>query len=188
MYLPAVHDERATLVNYLGVQLQAVRDATHGLTDEQARSRPLPSDLSLAGLLKHVAWCMSGALVGAGQEPDPALDMEDFYGTFALTPQESLDGMREVYGRLTDRYLRMVNSQDLDATMAMGPFPWYGVTEPREGALRYLVVHHVEEFARHAGHADLLREAIDGAKAAELNAAVQGRPANAWVTPWSPRG
>lgn len=94
--------------------------------------------------------------------------------------------MREIYARLCERYLDMVGSADLDATMPMGPFPWYGVTQPSEGALRYLVVHHVEEFARHAGHADLLREAIDGAKAAELNAAVEGRPANDFVTPWAP--
>lgn len=186
MYPPAVDDERTTLVNYLRVQLHAIRDASHGLTDGQARSRPLPSALSLAGLLKHVAWCMSGALAGAGHEPDPALDMADFYGTFTLTPQESLDGMRETYARLTDRYLQMVASLDLDSTMPMGPFPWYGMTKPRQGALRYLV-HHVEEFARHAGHADLLREAIDGAQAAQLNAAVEGRPANAFVTPWTPR-
>lgn len=70
--------------------------------------------------------------------------------------------------------------------MTQPTFPWFGVSEPREGALRYLVVHHVEEFARHAGHADLLREAIDGAKAAELNAAVEGREANDFVTPWTP--
>lgn len=186
MYFPAVHDERTTLVNYLEQQLNAVRDASHGLTEEQARSRPLPSELSLAGLLKHVAWCMSGALAGAGHEPDPDLDLGDFYGTFALAADESLERMREIYARLCERYLDMVGSADLDATMPMGPFPWYGVTQPSEGALRYLVVHQIEEFARHAGHADLLREAIDGAKAAELNAAVEGRPANDFVTPWAP--
>lgn len=71
MYFPAVHDERTTLVNYLEQQLNAVRDASHGLTEEQARSRPLPSELSLAGLLKHVAWCMSGALAGARTRPGP---------------------------------------------------------------------------------------------------------------------
>ena len=144
MYFPAVHDERTTLVNYLEQQLNAVRDASHGLTEEQARSRPLPSELSLPGLLKHVAWCMSGALAGAGHEPDPDLDLGDFYGTFALAADESLERMREIYARLCERYLDMVGSADLDATMPMGPFPWYGVTQPSEGALRYLVVHHVE--------------------------------------------
>ena len=45
----------------------------------------------------------------------------------------------------------------------------------------------MEEFARHAGHADIIREEIDGAQAAELLAAVEGRPANDFVTPWQAR-
>lgn len=57
--------------------------------------------------------------------------------------------------------------------------------EPRPGTMRYMTVHHVEEFARHAGHADMIREEIDGAQAAALNAAVEGRPANDFVTPWT---
>ena len=63
--------------------------------------------------------------------------------------------------------------------------PWYGMNETRPAKLRHLYVHHIEEFVRHAGHADIIREQIDGAKGAELLAAAEGRPANDFVTPWS---
>lgn len=186
MYLPSIDDERTTLRNYLEVQLRAIRDASHGLSDEQARSRPLASDLSLAGLMKHCGFCMVGALAGAGQLDDPPIDGHDFYGSFTLAEDVSVDAMREIFDDLMARYLALTAELDLDDVMQVPPMPWYGMDEPREASMRYLVVHHVEEFARHAGHADLLREQIDGAKAGELNAAIEGRPANDFVTPWTP--
>lgn len=48
------------------------------------------------------------------------------------------------------------------------------------------LAHHIDEFARHAGHADIIREEIDGAKAMELRFAVEGRAGNAFVKPWGP--
>jgi hypothetical protein len=51
---------------------------------------------------------------------------------------------------------------------------------------RFHLVHHIEEFARHAGHADIIREQLDGASAASLLMAVEGRPGNAFIQPWTP--
>lgn len=187
MYLPSVDDEPTTIRNYLEVQLQAVRDASFGLSEEQARSAPLASTLSLAGLMKHVAWCMVGAMAGAGLLKEPPLDLDDFEGSFTLEPDRSLDQMRELYDDLTTQYLTMIEGLDMGQAMQVPPMPWYGLDEPREAAMRYLALHHVEEFARHAGHADIIREQIDGAQAGELNAAVEGRPANDYVKPWQPK-
>ncbi len=53
---------------------------------------------------------------------------------------------------------------------------------------RFALVHHVEELARHAGHADIIREQIDGATAASLLMAVEGREGNDFVQPWTPAG
>lgn len=191
MYLPTtetpVNDsEIITLRNYLEVQLDAVRDATHGLTEEQARSRPLRSALSLAGIMKHCAWVMQGALLGAGMLDDAPIDQADFVGSFTLEEDTPFDELRALFVDLEPRYLDMVAGVDLDHVMPLGAMPWYGLDESVSGSLRYLVVHHVEEFARHAGHADIIREEIDGATAIELNAAVEGRPANDFVTPWTP--
>lgn len=90
----------------------------------------------------------------------------------------------ETFDEVRDEYMRMCRDGDLDAELPVGPMPWVGMNEARPATLRYLYVHHVEEFARHAGHADIIREEIDGAQAAELLAAVEGRPANDFVTPW----
>ncbi len=53
-------------------------------------------------------------------------------------------------------------------------------------SVRWVLLHLIEETARHAGHADILRESIDGATAVSLVAAVEGWPASDWVEPWSP--
>jgi hypothetical protein len=186
MYLPAIHDERTTLRNYLEVQLDAIRDAGYGLDDDQLRSTPLRSELSLAGLLKHATWCMAGALAASGRMDDPPLDLADFYGSFSLEHDRTSEQLRTAFEAVKPRYLSMIEETDLDAVMTAPPAPWYGIAGGSQIAMRYLVVHHVEEFARHAGHADIIREEIDGAQAASLNAAVEGREPNDFVKPWEP--
>lgn len=186
MYLPAVHDERTTLRNYLEMQLNAIRDAGFGLDDEQLRRTPLRSTLSLAGLLKHATWCMVGALHGAGRLSDPPLDVTDFYGSFSWPQDRPVQELRGIFETVKQQYLTMIGEVDLDAVMPSPPAPWYGLDGGADVAMRYLVVHHVEEFARHAGHADIVREEIDGAQAISLNAAVEGRPGNAFAQPWTP--
>jgi hypothetical protein len=52
--------------------------------------------------------------------------------------------------------------------------------------LRWVLLHLIQETARHAGHADIIRESIDGATMFELMAAVEGWPATDWLTPWTP--
>ena len=104
--------------------------------------------------------------------------------SFTPGEDEDLATLLENYDKLCEQYLALVEEVDLDRVVQVPPAPWYGRNEPAEAAMRYVVVHDLEEFARHAGHADIIREQIDGAKAAELNAAVEGRPANEFVTPW----
>ena len=187
MYFPAIHDERTTLRNYLQVQLQAIRDAAHGLTDEQARRQPLASVFSVSGVIKHCSYVLRSRLAAAGVL-DAKPSYEDFMASFtaSFTPDENEDltTLLEDYDRLCEQYLKLVEETDLDQVVQAPPAPWYGRNEPAETTMRYLIVHNLEEFARHAGHADIIREQIDGAKAAELNAAVEGRPANEFVTPW----
>lgn len=187
MYFPAIHDERTTLRNYLQVQLQAIRDAAHGLTDEQARQQPLASVFSVSGVIKHCSYVLRNRLAAAGvldAKPSYENFMASFTASFTPDENEDLATLLEDYDRLCEQYLGLVEEVDLDQVVQVPPAPWYGRNEPDEATMRYLVVHNLEEFARHAGHADIIREQIDGAKAAELNAAVEGRPANEFVTPW----
>ena len=183
MYFPAIHDERTTLRNYMQVQLQAIRDTAYGLTDAQARRQLLASVFSVSGVIKHCSYVLRNRLAAAGVL-DVKPGYEDFMASFAPGENEDLTTLLEDYDRLCEQYLKLVEETDLDQVVQAPPAPWYGRNEPAETTMRYLIVHDLEEFARHAGHADIIREQIDGAKAAELNAAVEGRPANKFVTPW----
>ena len=185
MYAPAIHDERQTLRNYIEVQLDAIRNAGYGLTEEQARQRPLASALSVSGVMKHAAYVLKMRLAAAGVLEEAPV-FEDFYKSFALTDDESLDDLKVEYSELAALYLDLLDHIDLDAVIQVPPAPWYGRTTAESAAMRYLVVHDLEEFARHAGHADIIREQIDGAQAGALYLAVAGLPANDFLTPWSP--
>ncbi|MDO5094194.1 MAG: DUF664 domain-containing protein [Propionibacteriaceae bacterium] len=184
MYFPAIHDEVTTMRNYIGVQLQAIRDAAYGLTDAQVRERPLASVFSIAGVIKHCAFGMRNQLIASGAL-EGEIRFEDFYASFTLADDESFPELLKTFDDLTQRFLDMVAAADLEEVVNVPPAPWYGQTEPAQAKRRYLVTHALEEYARHAGHVDIIREQIDGAKAAELNAAVEGRPANRFVTPWT---
>ena len=63
--------------------------------------------------------------------------------------------------------------------------PWFP-QDVEAWSLRWVLLHLVQEIARHAGHADLIREAVDGATMYPLLAAVEGWPATDWIQPWSP--
>ena len=184
MYLPQIDDERTTLCNYLEVQLDAIRASAHGLGDDLARQTPLRSALSISGVLKHATFVMKQSLSGAGRhEHDQPFDA--FFDSFAATTDESVESLLDTFDAVRTEYMAMCRQGDLEEEISVGPMPWYGMNEKRRAKLRYLYVHHVEEFARHAGHADIIREQIDGAKAAELLSAVENLPANPFVTPWT---
>ncbi|HEU5007290.1 MAG TPA: DUF664 domain-containing protein [Jatrophihabitantaceae bacterium] len=70
--------------------------------------------------------------------------------------------------------------------MLAPPAPWDGLYTPTDSVQRHALMHHVEELARHAGHADIIREQLDGATAAPLLMAVERREGNDFVQPWAP--
>ncbi|WP_420175027.1 DUF664 domain-containing protein [Luteococcus sp. OSA5] len=187
MYLPQIDDERSTLCKFLQAQLDAVRASVHGLDDEQCRQRPLRSALSISGIVKHITWCMSSSLERAGHaghEQAPG----SFYTSFTPSDDESIEALLTAFDAVREPYLQMCRGGDLEAELPVGPMPWYGMDEARPAKLRYVYVSHVVEFARHAGHADIIREQLDGASAPELLAAVEGWEANEFVKPWQPAG
>lgn len=185
MYLPEIHDERTTLCRYLDAQLDALRTSAHGLDDEQARRTPLRSALSISGILKHCTSVMRSALGRAGHRAHEQ-PFEAYFSSFTPTDEEDLESLLGIFDEVRHAYMTMCEEGDLEAEVPVGPMPWYAMDEARPARLRYVYVHHVVELARHAGHADLIREEIDGAAATELLAAVEGLPANEFVTPWQP--
>jgi uncharacterized damage-inducible protein DinB len=171
LFARPVTDERDALLTFLGQQRMALRAAVHGLTDEQARATPTASSLSLGGLIKHAArterrWVVAGI---AG-EPLPGLwPIENWDADFQLDPGETLDSLTAYYAEtaaMTERIVAGVT--DLGQALAIDP----------EQSVRWVLLHLIKETARHAGHADLIREAVDGQRAGVLHDAYEAERAS----------
>jgi uncharacterized damage-inducible protein DinB len=152
--------EREALCTFLDMQRNALTRKLDGLTDAQARSAPTVSPLSLLGLLKHSAiwerrWfqvVLEGRLF-EGEWPQAPLDdtnAEDF----ALGPDDTVAHWRAYYDEQVAESRRIATTRSLD-TLCARP-------EAADRTLRWVLLHMIEETARHAGHADIIRETLDG--------------------------
>ncbi|MEV5568112.1 DinB family protein [Streptomyces sp. NPDC052196] len=161
-------DERGALLLFVEAQRGALRRAVLGLTDEQAAGRPSASELSLSGLLKHAAECELNWLRMAQEKPnEKQRDLADWHESFRLVGDESVEGVLAFWDQVageTEQFIRAVPS--LDDTFPLPDAPWF--PKDARASMRWLMLHLVEEFARHAGHADIIRESLDGRTAFEL--------------------
>ncbi|MFF3839258.1 DinB family protein [Streptomyces sp. NPDC001930] len=168
-------DERGALLNFVEAQRAAIRRSLLGLTEEQAASRPSASELSLSGLLKHVAEVELNWLRLAQQRPNERQRSQETWGEgFRLVDGETIPEIVEFWAGVakeTEEYIRAVPS--LDDTFPLPKAPWF----PEDGrvSVRWMLLHLVQEAGRHAGHADVIRESLDGKGSFELIAAEQGR-------------
>ncbi|NUO44937.1 MAG: DinB family protein [Streptomyces sp.] len=161
-------DERGALLGYLAAERDAVRRALLGLTDEQAASRPSASELTLAGLLKHVTEVEQGWVARAKGEP-PAVQRTEanWHECFALVDGETVESQL-AYGEKvaaeTEAYVRSVPS--LDDTFPLPNDPWF--PPDSRVSVRWMLLNLIRELSRHAGHADIVRESLDGRSAWDL--------------------
>lgn len=194
--VPPVRDEREGLLAYLAHQRYVLELTAFGLTDDQARSVPSRSSLSVGGLIKHVADTESGWIdlvlqsptTGAGVEEDGAGDGADHYlEQFTMGPDETLADIVSAYAAVAARTTEVIAAiDDLGRAVPVPKgVPWYP-QDVDAWSVRWVLLHLIEETARHAGHADIVREHVDGATAFPLLAAAEGWPASPWMQPWSP--
>lgn len=190
MYAPAQHDEVTGLVNYIDEQLTAIRAAALGLTEEQARATPCRSTLSVGGIIKHAAYIMRGALERLGTElteqPVDAEAYAAFTDSFAVRDDETVAETIEEFDRARAQLLATVAATDPASDTMAPPAPWHGIFDARPIHGRYYLVHLVEEYARHAGHADIIREQIDGVAVPALVLTLAGASANDFFQPYQP--
>ena len=163
--------ERADLLAMLAKARHFLRFTTRDVDDEQARQRTTVSELTLGGLIKHVtaverSWA-SFIVHGPTVAPDftnmTEADYEAWANGFRLLPDETLVGVLAEYedaAKHTDELVATLPS--LDADHPLPPAPW-NPPGARWSARRTLL-HIATETAQHAGHADIIRESIDGAK------------------------
>ena len=153
---PETGDERAMLDGFLDFHRQTLRWKCADLTDEQLKAYSVGSSaLTLLGLVRHITeverWWF---LPFVGEEPDPVYftderPNDDFDALDTVPPAAVFDRLDAELGRIR----AAVAPIGLDAEFVRAGKPF---------SLRWVYLHMVEEYARHNGHADLIREAIDG--------------------------
>jgi hypothetical protein len=157
--------ERVDLLEALAKHRELFLYTVQGLTDEQAAATPTTSELCLGGLVKHVTAVGSRWLDFIVAGPSAIAMDEHSYAEHALgfrmLPGETLSGIVEAYrevGRRTDELVASL--PDLNASQPLPEAPWF---EPgARWSARRVFVHIIAETTQHAGHADIIREAIDG--------------------------
>ncbi|WP_318210612.1 MULTISPECIES: DinB family protein [unclassified Streptomyces] len=168
-------DERGALLDFVEAQRAALRRSLLGLSEEQAASRPSASELSLSGLVKHVAEVELNWLRLAQQRPNERQRSQETWGDgFRLVEEETIPEIVEFWAGVakeTEEYVRSVPS--LDDTFPLPEAPWF----PEDGrvSIRWMLLHLVQEAGRHAGHADIIRESLDGKGSFDLIAEERGR-------------
>jgi uncharacterized damage-inducible protein DinB len=169
LFVAPVPDERTALLAYLDQQRAALRAAVHGLSDEQATAVPSASSLSLVALIRHVVrterrWVVAGL---AGR-PLPGLwPIENWDTEFVLDDGDTLKGVLDgLAAAAVETEAIVAEIEDLGRPCA----------EPESArySARWVLLHLIKETARHAGHADIIRESLDGATARALTRATEG--------------
>lgn len=169
------NDERTDLVDALRRHRGFLRVTVQDLTDEQARTRSTVSELTLGGLIKHVAatersWAdfiVDGPVAGPDWSQvdwaNPPPEVAAWADGHRMTEQDSLPDLLKRYDEVAARTDELVATlPDLNAAQPLPEAPWF---EPGASwTARRTVMHILAETAQHAGHADIIRESLDGQK------------------------
>ena len=163
--------ERADLLATLATHRHFLRFTTRDLTDEQAARRTTVSELCLGGLIKHVTavergWAefiVEGPSALGGVSKMTEADWARRADEFRLLPGETLAGVLADYADVASRTDDLVASlPDLDAAHPLPEAPWFPPNT--RWSVRHVLLHIIAETAQHAGHADIIRESLDGQK------------------------
>jgi hypothetical protein len=151
--------ERDLLSGYLDWYRGVVENKVTGLSVEDARRVMTPAGLSPLGIVKHLgdveqSWFRERF---AGEEINTPWSDEDPLAVFRIEPGETVAGVVDFYRESTEHSRRIVSTTASLDDISVGVSPFYGHV-----SLRWILVHMLEETARHAGHLDLMREQIDG--------------------------
>jgi len=155
--VPFTGDEKESLQASLDRHRDVVRWKLEGLDDGELRRPMTPSGTNLLGLVKHLASVEYGwfcETFGRATEQLPFVQ-DDPEADMRVAPDESTADILAFYARATAAANQVIDELDVEDTGTA----WYGETV----TLRWVLIHMIEETARHAGHMDIVRELIDGA-------------------------
>jgi hypothetical protein len=168
--------ERADILETLTKHRELFRFTVQGLTDERASTRSTASELTLAGLIKHVTQVEKrwADFIVDGPADEPAVDWANidwtnpppevlaYRNAFTMVEGETLAGLLEDYTAVASATDDLVGSVDLDETHLLPEAPWF--TPGSSWTNRRVFLHVLAETTQHAGHADIIRESLDGQK------------------------
>ena len=154
--VPFTGEEKESLQVALDRHRDAVLWKLEGLGDGDLRRQMTPSGTSLLGLVKHLAAVEYGWFCDTfGREAEPMpFDEDDPDADLRIRPDETTGEVLAFYGRARAAADRAIDELEVEDTGTA----WFGEAV----TLRWVLIHMVEETARHAGHADIIRELIDG--------------------------
>ena len=193
---PPASGERQTLLEFLRFNQNAFFAHAYGLTDEQARSKPSVSALSIGGLIKHATGVQRSWMERVKAAPDfPPKDERPFeeivasyQDEYVMGEDETLEQLLEGLRKQNEETLRIFAEADWDTPVPVPhDVPWFP-HDIDNWTVRWAALHMIEELTRHAGHCDIIRESLDGATMYELMAGVEGWPETEWIKPWKPVG
>ena len=164
---PVTADERTTLTEFLDYFRSVLLRKADGLNDSQARMQVGVSQMDMLGLIRHMAgverWWFSQAFIGS-EEPDvwPSDDDED--ADWHHGPNDTLaEALAAMHEEIAKARGIVAATDSLEQVTAIDVGPSDNPARFGRRSLRWVMVHMIEEYARHCGHADVIREAIDGA-------------------------
>jgi hypothetical protein len=142
--------EKATLVEFLDYLRRAMLSNLQGAPEPQVRTAGVPSGTSVLGLVKHLSYVERFYFLGE--------EVSDWSATFRPTSDDTVEGVLASYREAVSQANAIIDAcEDLSEPAPNSPRPQSAPT------MRWILVHMIEETGRHAGHADILREQIDGA-------------------------
>jgi uncharacterized damage-inducible protein DinB len=151
-------DERWTLEGALDWYRAVVEHKVQGLESKEAKRIMTPTGLSLLGVIQHLGWVERAWFreVFTGEEVESIDSEADNSAEFAVDPDSTAESILEFYREEVERARKIVGGSSLETLSART------TSFGERVSLRWILVHMLEETARHAGHMDLMREAIDG--------------------------
>jgi uncharacterized damage-inducible protein DinB len=154
--VPYTGTEKESLVASLGRHRDVLLWKLEGLEDAQLRQPMTPSGTSMLGLVKHMASVEYGWFCDTFERPsDPVpFDPDDPDADWRVEPDDTVESIVDYYERARAASDEVIAEMDVEA---MGS-AWFGDSV----SMRWVLIHMIEETARHAGHMDIMRELIDG--------------------------
>ncbi|MEU2041133.1 DUF664 domain-containing protein [Nocardia niwae] len=166
----STEQEREDLVAMLADQRAIFRITLRGIDDEQARRRTTVSELTLGGLLHHLVSCeRHWTSVIVQRDEHAELDVSKFAGEYVMAAEETVAGLLSTWDEVAAATAELIRTVDsLDTSIPTPTAPW--APERVWQSVRTTVLHILREIAHHSGHADIIREALDGANSTRQRA------------------